>query len=317
MANPTRADVHIDTLATQFSIAYKNPNGLYIADQILPAIRVAKATGKYAVFDRASWFRDEASNRAPGARANLVEWAMDTAGSYSCEEYAAAYLLPDETRENADNPIVPERTAAEFVTDKILLAREKRVADLLFNTTTFSGYTAALASLTGGAGVQWNTYETSDPLQDVEQMSYNVMQQVGYKPNTMVLGAEVYKALKQHPVLMDRIKYTQMGVMTTELMASLFEMEKVLVGRAIYTASEEGTTFSASNIWDEYVLVAYVPRTPALEIPALGYILNHKDRTVNRYRQEENHADLFECLENSDEIVTCAPAGYLCSNCIA
>ena len=70
MPTPTRSDVHVDTLATNFSIAYKNDT--FIARSILPAIRVQKQTGKYAIYSKAPWFRDEAAVRGPGATAPLA-----------------------------------------------------------------------------------------------------------------------------------------------------------------------------------------------------------------------------------------------------
>ena len=48
MATPVRSDVHIDTAATTFSVAYRNQT--YIADLILPVVKVAKQTGKYFKF---------------------------------------------------------------------------------------------------------------------------------------------------------------------------------------------------------------------------------------------------------------------------
>ncbi len=298
------------------SVAYRNSN--YIADQILPIVPVAKQTGKYAKFTRDNWYRNEAGLRAPGTRAPRMYWDMDTAGSYACLEYAAATTLSDEIRENADNPINPEKTSVEFVTDKIFLAREARAAALLFDaSTTFSGYTAGVTALTGGAAVAWDTYETSDPIQDVNAMTNIVIKAIGMKPNTLVIGQDVYAALKVHPSLLERIKYSQMGVVTTELMARLFDIEKIHVGTAIYNTSEEGTTASYSYIWGKYALLAYITPRPALESPSLGYILTFKNRVVNRYREDQEHCDVFEVLENSDEIVCSAPAGYLLSSVVS
>ena len=47
MAMPTLHDVHIDGPLSNVSIAYKNEN--YIADQVFPALAVAKKSDKYFV----------------------------------------------------------------------------------------------------------------------------------------------------------------------------------------------------------------------------------------------------------------------------
>ncbi len=242
---------------------------------------------------------------------------MDTAGSYTCIEYAAAEFLPDEIRDNADNPIVPVRTTINHVMDKVRLAQEIRMASLLFSTTTFSGYTVAIGSLTGGAQVAWDTYETSDPLQDVNQMHYNVRKAIGHKANALLVGIDVDLALRQHPVILDRIKYTQTGIVTDALLASLFDVEKYLVGSAMYTTTGEGLTASYTTVWGKSALLAFVPAAPALETPALGYTLTFKTPQANMYPEPRNHAVVYEALENVDEIVTCAAAGYYLTSVVA
>lgn len=313
MPTPTRSDIHIDTLATNFSIAYKNRT--FIARDILPDVRVQKQTGKYAIFEKSSWFRDEAHVRAPAATAPLAYWKMDTAGTYTCLEWAQATLLADEIIENADNPINPLRTSTDWVMYKIRLAQEVRVASLLFSTTTFSGYTYAATTTTiGTTGIQWDTYETSDPIQDVNAMRYQIISNCGFAPNKLVVGVEVDKALRVHPAVLERVKYSQLGIVTNQLLAQLFDVDQYLVGMARYTTSEEGTTASYSNVWGDYALLAYVPGAPALETPAMGYTVTWKQPQVNRYRKDENHAWLLEAIENVDEIVTAAAAGFLLSD---
>ncbi len=309
MANPTRSMVHIDRAATNLSIAYRNTE--YIADQIMPIVSVADQTASYFKFDKASWFRNEAAPRAPGTRGQRVEYTMDTAGTYRCVDTTAVYFLPDETRQNATSPLQPERTASELVTDKVLLAREVRVAALVFSGTYVTN-TATAAALTGGAQVAWDTFETSDPLQDVNVMSHNVIAQIGRKPNVMVVGVKVYQSLRVHPVVKECVKYTNtIGLANEATLANLFDVEKFLVGRPIYTTSEEGVTATYSNIWTTNVLLAWVPPRPALEVPAFGYIVEWKNRVINRFRDDQAHSDVFECTENTDEIVTSTDAAYL------
>jgi hypothetical protein len=281
VATPTRAEIHIAVAATNISVLYRNQK--YIADQILPVVKVAKPTGTFFKFEKSSWFRDEAGVRLPGTLAPEGEWRMDTAGSYSCVPYSFAHKLPDEIREIADDPLKPERTAVEFATDKILLAREVRVATKLFNSTTFAGYTAACESLSGGAQVHWDTLETSDPIRDVEAMRTIIRKAIGFTPNVMVVGMDVDVALQQHPEFIERIKYTQTGVVTNALIAQMFKLDKYLVGDAMYTTVAEGATASYSVIWGKSVLLAYVTPSPALESPSLGYIIEWKSRTAKRY----------------------------------
>ena len=103
MAMPTLHDVHIDGPLSNVSIAYKNEN--YIADQVFPALAVAKKSDKYFVFDRTAWFRNEVSERAPGDLAKEADYGITTA-SYNCVVKALAKVVADEVRMNADSPLV-------------------------------------------------------------------------------------------------------------------------------------------------------------------------------------------------------------------
>jgi hypothetical protein len=40
-------------------------------------------------------------------------------------------------------------------------------------------------------------------------------------------------ALKRNPFMLDRIKYTQRGMLTEEILAEILEVERVVVGKAI------------------------------------------------------------------------------------
>ncbi len=316
MTTPTPLDVHVNVYATNISVAYRNST--YIADQILPLVPVTKKSGLYAKYTKADWFRNATKLRAPGALPAEVDYTLATAGEYSCLPYAIAKRVPWETRENADPPLRPDNEAVEFITDQILLAREIRIASLLFSGTTFSGYTAGVTALTGGGQVAWDTHATSTPIVDIEQMKENVRTQIGRRPNTLILGAAVWKALKWHPDLLDLIKYTQKGVVTEDLLASLVGM-RVLVGDPIYSDTAEGVAFSSSDIWGKYALAAYISPTPSLMSPSLGYTLawtgmGGLTRSVERYELTEGQkATKYVVEEHSDEIVAAADAGYLLS----
>jgi hypothetical protein len=320
VTRPTMNDVHIDVYASNISIAYRNT--AYIADSVLPLITVAKQSGKYAKYTKSDWFRNEAKVRAPGALPAEGDYSLATPGEYSCIEYSYGKRVPYEVRANADNPLRPDNEAIEYATDKILLAREIRVAAALFNATTFASYTATAAALTGGGQVAWSTYATSDPIKDVGVMVDNVRQQIGRDPNTIIMGSTVWKSLKNHPDLLDRIKYVQKGVMTTDLFGSLVDLPKVFVGKAIYSNTAENVTFSSSDIWGNYVLVAYITDGPSLLSPSLGYTLTWSgaggiSRPVERYELAEGQkATKYVVSESSDEVICAEDAGYLLTSVV-
>lgn len=305
MARPTPRDVHIDSALTSVSIAYRNP--LYIGDEILPRIRVTKQSDYYFVFSKGAWFRIPSfTRRAPGRRAVRVDYSLTT-GSYACVEHAFAKGVADETRENADDPLSPETEAVEFVSDNLLRAHEKRISDLVF--------TGANWATTAAASTKWDV-DTSDPIGDVNTMRESVQALIGREPNIMVLGYNVWADLKDHPDMLDRIKYTQRGMLTQELAASLFEVDKLLIGKALYDSALEGATAVMTQIWGKSVLMLYVPPAPALMTPAAGYAFEWKPMEVARFREDQERQDVFEVRHSVAEKITGSDAGYLLTSVV-
>jgi hypothetical protein len=114
-------DVRVDPLLTSISVAYRNQ--VYIAPVIAPVIPSQLDAGKFAVYNQADWFRNEARKRAVATRAKRGEFGL-TFDSYLCEEVAFAREVPDEIRRNAMDPIRPDQDAVEYATDKVMLARK-------------------------------------------------------------------------------------------------------------------------------------------------------------------------------------------------
>ena len=317
MSTPSRRDVHVNKLLSNVSNAYRNET--YIADGIMPVVRVNKATDEVAVYNKGDWFRDNAAVWAPGSKKPMGDYRLGTPVPYYCEPWSMSKMVTDAVVDNSDDVYRPAREAAEWSTDQVLLSRERRVASLLFSTTTFASYYAACISLTGGGAVQWNTTETSTPIRDILKMRENVRGQIGRYPNTIVMGAGVWAALNDHPDFLDRVKYSQLGILTTQLFSSIVQIPRVFIGTAVYASAQEGasTEDTLSDIWSDYVLTAWVPPAPGLLQPALGYIIQQGDRQVQEYRYEEEEATKYSVTEWVDELVIAAMAGYMISDVLA
>ena len=300
MPTPTARDVHIEAPLSQFSIAYSN--GLYIAEQIFPRVPVAKQSDYYYIFDKSAWFRDNVAKRAPGTRAQRADYTVTT-GSYVAINYALAKAVPDEVRDNADNPLQPDMEATEFVTDALLRGQERRVADLV---TASGGWSYAASPAT-----QWSASD-ADPLVDIEAAVNGVVSNIGRAPNVAVMSWDTWRYLKNHPDLLDRVKYTRAGGLPMPAdLAAWFGLEKVLIGTAIRDTSADGAAFASSYIWGDDFWVGYVAATPSLMTPSAGYLLEWKSREVRRYREDQERQDVLEASHYTDEIVSASDAGAI------
>ena len=314
---PTVRDVHIDRPLTNVSIAYRNAG--YIASDIFPVVPVMHQSDKFYVFDKPYWFSNEAGLRAPGTRGPEVEYSLSSS-TYACQPISATKVVADEMVDNADDPLQPQRDATEFATDKVLLYMEYDVASSVFASSVWSG--SATPTTT------WDD-DASDPLQDIENARESIVSEIGREPNIMVIGREVWTDLKHHPDLIDRIKYTSNGgIMTLELAARLFEVDRLLVGNAIYTTTGEGARYPSSGtetdvtvtysyIWGKNAWLGWVPPNASLMQPAAGYILAWKNRTAEVFRREEEKADAIRVEMHYDVKVTSPDAGYYLPSCVA
>lgn len=299
MPTPTVRDVHLDAALTSLSLAYKNQ--LYIGDQIFPRVPVQKQTDYIWEFPRQAWQRIDVQKRAPGARSAEADYDLTTA-SYYTPTWAISKLVPDELRANADNVIRPDIEATEFVMDQLLRAQEKRIADL---TTGGSALWAYAASPT----TKWSS-DTSDPYGDIEDAINGVVSTIGRMPNVAVISWDVWRHLRQHPDLLDRVKYTRPNarVMTSDF-GEWFGFEKFLIGMSLYDPALEGQTGSPQYIWGDGMWLGYVPSAPALLTPAAGYLLEWNGRQVRRFRREEEYTDKIEASHSVVEKITASDAG--------
>jgi len=75
-------------------------------------------------------------------------------------------------------------------------------------------------------------------------------------------------------LIIDRIKYTSAtfaGTITPQLLAEAFDIEQVVVSKAVYNTSQENVTASMSFINSKNALLVYTPSAPGLMVPAAGY----------------------------------------------
>jgi len=318
MANRfTTRDLHVDALLTNVSIGYSNP--AYIADQIFPLVPVVKQSDKYVIYDQSHWFRNEAQLRATGTSSARGGWTYSN-DTFFCDRYSYGAEIADEERDNSDSPFNLDRDSTEFATDKILMQREVAFAAGFFTTGVWTTDVVAGTDFTA-----WSDYASSSPLTDMATWMDAVEALIGREPNRLTIGKQVWSKLKWHPDLIDTIKYTQAGQVSTELAATLFELERILVGRAIYTTTADGTaeaSVSYSRIWGKHALLTYTPANPSVRTPAAGYTFTwnrvpNSMMYIKRMRDEEREVDIIEANGYYDHKKTGANAGKFAQNVVA
>ena len=221
-----------------------------------------------------------------------------------CVERAIGKGVPDEIADNADSPLDMMRDATEWTTEQILLEQECQVASTAFSAGWSSSATPS---------VVWSN-PTSTPIEDVETAENTIATAIGNEPNVGVMGRGLWRYVKQHPDIVDRIKYSagpnSPAVVTLQAVAALFNLDKVLVGTAVAESGAEGATSSMGYIWGNHMLVAYVTPRPSLLQPSAGYLLTYKTRRVERFREDQEHQYVITTSQSWTTITPATDAAY-------
>lgn len=312
--------VHLDAALTNISVAYQQDRGSFKAEDIFPVVPVSKQSDKYFIFDKASWHRSEAGLLAPGAETRGANFTMSNA-SYYCEVLGVHMDVSDQLRGNADEALNLDTSATEYVTDNLLLKREVDCFSMVFETSTWTG------SSTGSditVGTQWST-TSSTPITDVNAQSEAILKNTGRTPNTLVLGRDVFTALNKNSDILDRIKYTQRGIVTADLLAPLFGVEKVIVADAVKNSGAEGGTTSMAFVAADTAWLGYVASSPGIMQPSAGYMfawtglegVSAGGVQIQKMRLDTRFSDRIVGVTSYDFVRTGADFGALFTNLLA
>jgi len=265
MAQPTVGAVHaVDVPLTNISTAYIQSQAHFIADKVFPVVPVLKQTDKYYTYTKNSWFLDEAKLRADGTESVGSGYGLSTA-TYSADLWAFHKDVGYQALNNADAGIDLYRDATELVTQRLLLRREIQWATDYFGTGIWA---------TDITPTLWSSYSTSDPITDVETGKATILASTGFLPNTLVLGYDTFRYLKNHPDIIDRAKYVLNMVdrnLTETNIANLFELDNVYVAKSVKATNVEGETAAYSMVHGKHALLCYVNPRPSLLAPSAGY----------------------------------------------
>ena len=316
MPQPTQSSVHVDAILTNISVAYFQQNQNFIATRVFPVVPVSKQSDKFFTYTKNDWFRDEAQRRADATESAGGGYNLST-DSYQADVYAFHKDIGDQTRANADAPINVDREAAEFVTSRIALKMETQFVSNFF-TTSIWGTDSTPTNL-------WSDYTSSDPIGDIETGKRTILSTTGYEPNTLVLGYDTFIQLKNHPDLVDRIKYTSSNVLTEDVMASLFGVPRVMVAKSVKATNNEGATQAYAFNYGKNALLTYAAPSAGLLQPSGGYIMSWTGVSgglgqtvgVSRMRMEQFKADRIEAEVAFDMKVIGTDLGYFFSACVA
>lgn len=269
---PKMQDAHIDRALTNISVAYLQDASAFIADRVFPVLPVRRQSDMYYIYNKGDFMRDEAKIRAGATESAGGDYGVEASTPYFCKKHAFHKDVKPEDRLNYDEPLDADQDATDFVSQKMLIRREMEWATKYFGTGIWgTEWQGVAANPAAGQKLQWND-AASTPIEDVTDAGVKMASETGFKPNVLVLSPFVFNDLKNHPDILDRIKYTQKGIVTADLLATLFEVDKVVVAWSVVNTAAKGAENNIGFIMGKHALLCYANPKPGLRKPSAGYI---------------------------------------------
>lgn len=301
----------VDPILSQHARGFRQPGLVWSA--LFPSAPVSAYGGQVIEFGKES-FRLYNTRRAPGGAVKRIQFGH-SGKPYAIVPNALEGLVPIEhmTDANAVPGINLAARAVNVVLRSVNLGLESDAATLARNAANYDAqHKLALVGGTSSWGVA-----TTKPSADIETAKEAIADSIGIEPNTVVLSRKAFNKLKQHPEIIERTKYTSIQSLTTELLQTLWDIERVVVAGA-KVASGAADTFG--DVWGSDVIVAYAslgsPVGANVEEPSYGYMytIDGHPLVEQPYYDPTHKAWVYPTAYDASPQISGMSAGYLIQN---
>lgn len=296
-----------DPVLTELAQGYHN-NEL-IGEVLMPTVEIDKEAGKIPQFGRLA-FRLPTTVRSLRGSSNRLDPEDITAIDVALEEHDVEYAI--DYREENEAIFSLRQFALNTTQDVIALGREKEVATLAQDESKYAeGNKVTLQ------GTSKLNHADCDVFKIFDTGIRAIKRTIGRKPNVCVIAGDVWAVLKEHPKVVEKLKYSQVAIITPEVFAKLIGIDTVKIGEAVYEHSQQLT-----DIWTKTVVLAYVaPRSSqgkgTVYEPSYGYTVRRaKGLFVDTYKENGGKIEVVRTTDIHKPHLVGASAGYLMKDCI-
>lgn len=308
---------------TNMSMAFFANAGDYVATSIFPICPVDFSTGYYYIFNKGDLARDHVQRKPKFGKVPPAQMGH-TDETYKCEVDQIIVGIDqigaqNYQRANVPPSIDPRRAKNRFVTYQQLLHLDIMFANNYFKAGVWENEFEGIASGTAASGSQFIKFSdaNSDPIRFFDARKRQIRLEGRRTPNKLTLGYDTYLALKEHPDLLERVKYTgstaNPAKVNERVLAELFGVDEVKVLYATYNAAEEGQNDDMQFICEpDGALLSYTTPSPRIDEPSAGYIFTWDMLGNGNYMATDvfegeggTHAEFMEGLLSTDMRKTC------------
>jgi hypothetical protein len=308
-------------LATFLEFDLESENAGYIATEVFPVINVQSQAGNFGKIPIEQLLQQRDTRRAPGAGYSRGNFTFNKA-TYATEEHGTEEPVDDREAKMYAEYFQAEQISTMRAFSAVLRNAEQRVADAVFNTSTWTG-----ASLTTAITHEWDDATNCVPLTDVEAAVQKIYDNSGLWANALVINRKVFRNLRNSDQIIERINASGAGSpskatdVTVQMLAQVFDLDHIIVAGTSKNAAKEGQAASIGQIWSgEYAMVCKIATSADRREPCVGRTFHWSEDgssiggTVESYRDEAIRGDVIRVRHDTDEIVLYPEAGHLLSN---
>ena len=269
------------TALSNMAISYFQEDKASFAKSIFPICQVAQSSDLYYIFRKEDLLRDNWERKPEYGKVNPAVLSEET-GVYnvSVDQMIMGISQIRQTdliRRQGPSIKDPRQQRTQTIAHNANIHQDRLFAKNFFKTGVWTQeYEGVDSSPSTGQFLKFSN-NNSDPVEFIDQMATDMEEKTGRRPNRMALGVDVYNALKVHPGIIDRVKYggttANPATVTENVLAQLFDMERIVVQRSTNNKAKFGATASMEFIGDpKAFLLAYATDAPSVDEPSAGYI---------------------------------------------
>ena len=265
MARPSYSNLHpVDQILTGIVSEAVPSDSQLIADRVMERVDIPERSGTLLVETTRSFMGapEADSRRAPGAGRQSLSSFNRSSLTFKAEIHSFEDSIAMEDIEDSQYPGTEEARSARKVRRALLLAQEKRCADLMFSTAQFTNNTTPGTKFdAAGAEPLSFLHQELDTLRAANH---------GIVADTIVLGYNVFRALARNPEIRSFVGDSGQGIASgnriladsavIEVLRSVLAVPNVYVGSARRETAIPGATSSEADIWNTETIGLYILR---------------------------------------------------------
>ncbi len=296
----------IDPVLTEIAQGYRHAE--HVGQVLFPQVPVQLSGGQVLEFGRES-FKLYQVRRAPGAATKRIQFGF-LGKSFALVQDSLEAQVPREYQRDASRApgVDLAQRSVSGALRALSLTLEYDQAALATNASNYdSNHKVALSGTD-----KWSD-GSSNPSSDIDTGREAVRSSIGIYPNTLLLSAQAFSVIKSHPQIVDRFKYTSRESVTPEMLAALWDLQKVVVGKAV-AFNDAGADI---DIWGNNAILTYTPMQPSgMEDPSFGYTYTMQGHPLVEKPYYENNAKswIYPVTFERVPVLTGILSGYLIQN---